>query len=609
MRMLLEWLDGRTDETALDQNRLLSCGKRSRCRFRYGISFAILNAIRDACRPHLEKQLSNTSGSSGGGTVVAVAEEEGFSTPGSKKTPSATVSYDEAFPSLQPSSNASTGVFKQPHPAASNILIPRKKTQQQQQSTPTADSPQTVIPTKKAKNKRRIRPAQVTGPVDKVPPNSVWNEPPVSDTATSNPWVKETSATHRRLPTTREPPPPLPPPAATTTTVVSSVATTPVKVTPSPGIVATPPLKVAPTTSTPIVRTTLSTGTPVKKAPNLHLERLVTIYSALFRNMLVPSTPLEIHFLIRLLVVEVDAPSTTHVVVTPNYGSSGPVLQPIFADPEQCQQFSAKALNNLKPALRNLPIALLRSLVRCGPFQRHCPELSQEVSNVLEEYGTQGLLVEFPTEAVTGTHAILSLPFDKERDSRHNYKTQAEVAVYKNREESRDAFLRELRTFMSVKGRVLRPQDLERAQERVRQESKDIMNGLMNVNMMWFAQFYCELLLQVGLAPVQETDQELLNIADREKLQVRLECKYRSTCLFRPTTFALLTLSLINRNYTNDSRVEVPKRTRAAKRYPCLKNLNRVPKRPWRRQESYFLGTKNSSFSSYIKCPSTLGFM
>ncbi len=48
----------------------------------------------------------------------------------------------------------------------------------------------------------------------------------------------------------------------------------------------------------------------------------------------------------------------------------------------------------------------------------------------------------------------------------------------------------------------------------------DIFHRLLSVNATWFAQFYCELLLQVGLSPVQETDQELLNIADTDKLQV-----------------------------------------------------------------------------------------
>ncbi len=73
---------------------------------------------------------------------------------------------------------------------------------------------------------------------------------------------------------------------------------------------------------------------------------------------------------------------------------------------------------------------------------------------------------------------------------------------------------------MGSKGKIFRPQDMEQSQDRVRRRARDIMNGLLTVNMMWFAQFYCDLLLQVGLAPVQETDQELLNITDQDKLQV-----------------------------------------------------------------------------------------
>ena len=84
-----------------------------------------------------------------------------------------------------------------------------------------------------------------------------------------------------------------------------------------------------------------------------------------------------------------------------------------------------------------------------------------------------------------------------------------------------------------MKGKVLGAQEMERAQKRVRLESRVILDKLMSVNMMWFAQFYCELLLQVGLAPVQETDQELLTIADEEKLQVSVlqhsVCRHKVT--------------------------------------------------------------------------------
>ena len=43
--------------------------------------------------------------------------------------------------------------------------------------------------------------------------------------------------------------------------------------------------------------------------------------------------------------------------------------------------------------------------------------------------------------------APLPVQFDKDRDSRHNYKSRELSAVYKNRETTRDAFLSMLRDF------------------------------------------------------------------------------------------------------------------------------------------------------------------
>jgi hypothetical protein len=48
---------------------------------------------------------------------------------------------------------------------------------------------------------------------------------------------------------------------------------------------------------------------------------------------------------------------------------------------------------------------------------------------------------------------------------------------------------------------------------------------LMNVspgNTLWFVNFFCDLLLQIGLSPISETDSEVLRqIGDKKRLQVR----------------------------------------------------------------------------------------
>jgi hypothetical protein len=149
------------------------------------------------------------------------------------------------------------------------------------------------------------------------------------------------------------------------------------------------------------------------------------------------------------------------------------------------------------------------------------PDLSKELKSVIRDHISRGILNEYRADEVTGTHAILTLPFEHDRDSRHNYRTQAEIEIYKNREESRDAFLYQLRAFMNVRGKMLHDHEAERAMYRIRLESRNVMNGVLRDNLVWFAQFFCDLLLQIGLAPMQETDKELLNIADKDKLQVR----------------------------------------------------------------------------------------
>jgi hypothetical protein len=158
--------------------------------------------------------------------------------------------------------------------------------------------------------------------------------------------------------------------------------------------------------------------------------------------------------------------------------------------------------------------------VHCEAFGTQLPEIDKELASVVKEHIRRGLRTDYPTDAVTGIHAILSLPFEHNRDSRHNYRTQPQVQIYKNREESRDAFLYQLRAFMNVRGKVLQPQEADRALERIQVESRNVMHGFLPVNMVWLAQFFCELLLQIDLAPMEETDQELLNIADKDKLRV-----------------------------------------------------------------------------------------
>lgn len=558
MTGLLDWLNGTTDDLALRDNKLLSCGKRSRCRFRYGTSFAILNAIRDACRYHLEQQQQQQQQESG--TVTSVPTDEGAGvtntvpqgkSQSSQQQSSRMEPYEDAFPPLMSTSHDSTAISlkkeQEPelHPATANILIPRKKQAANKIAARvvkgTSEATITVHPptASQPKNKRRIRPALVTheGPTNfwqaqstsvslstshsnnKISNNrtghtgtgGVWgprNTNTPATTASTNPLSSSTAI--ESLDSIKK--------SLDFTTISSEII---IRSEESQSHAITSPLSSNPaTTVTPLLQSGKHPRDVNCSASPPHiLESLVTVYVTLFQNMLVPSTPLELHFLIRLLAIDEGSQ-----ISNPNHRNKTeptPFFQSLFSTGRDCHLFAVQTLTKLKSVLLGLPIQVLRKLVQSASVQHHCADLVEELTVLLDKYQQDGLPMLYPTEAITGTRAILSLPFEDKRDSRHHYKTLAEIAVYQNREESRDLFLHELRTFMGSKGKAFRPQDMERSQDRVRQKARDLMNGLLTVNMMWFAQFYCDLLLQVGFAPVQEMDQELLTITDEDKLQVR----------------------------------------------------------------------------------------
>ena len=589
MQGLLDWLNGTTDAIALANEQRLSCGKRSRCRFRFGTSFAILNAIRDACRPYLEP------GSLGTLTISNnVNESSPSSSKGSEAAQPLAASYDEAFPTLggikeheeessedaffQPSAATTTA----PHPAAANILVPRKKSSTaphpaaanvfvtketssssnaftsasdseaanmlvpRQKQQPPNDHPAAaniLVPRKKSnskkhtteiqihnappvkKPKRRIRP-QPANPA--ISTNSVWGEQSVSSTSTFGSYHGNIASLPSEEPLTlshRQKAAPLKIPKVvvvdTTTGVVDTITGS------------------STTTNTPTTKTTQhveETATPssvmqaaqMKSKPSKeeHLTRMVDIYIALITNHLIPSTALELHLLIRLLTVSLVEETQTTLPLPPQkteriHENTPAFFACIFSSPQRCRSFAVLGLSRLVFILKNLGLQIVQGLVHCEPFCTLLPEIAKELESVVNEHIRRGLRTEYPTDAVTGSHAILSLPFEHDRDSRHNYRTQQQVQIYKNREESRDAFLYQLRAFMNVRGKVLRPQEADRALKRIQVESRNVMIGLLPDNMVWFAQFFCALLLQIGLAPDQELDKELLNIADKDKLQVR----------------------------------------------------------------------------------------
>ena len=510
----LQWLDGETDDVALKENCILSCGKRPRCRYRFGTSFAILNAIRDACRPYLATTAHNNA-------EVSVR----------KVTPSDPIAYEDAFPALGNSSKKETTVATtfstKPHPAASNILIPRKKPKGKDTVPAVVDK---VAGNKKNNAaKRRIRP-QPAGPL--VVTNSVWGQQSTSPTSFGN--IVNLPSQNPLTPVKKTPTK-----MADTQRVFSKqndLKTSRQELFSEEKSEKALNLEGRTTSSSlgkniEVISEVQSTET-VTEVPKENVKNLAKIYASLIRNMLIPSTPLELHLLIRLLAIDVVAACNNN-----RLEESDPVpifFKSIFSSPQQCKFFAQLTLSKLKHVIQNLGVPLIKSLIQCPPFTSSCSDLVEDFKLILEDRIRRGQITLQSPEDITGTHAMLSLPFEEERDSRHNYRTQSEMTIYRNREHSRDAFLYQLRSFMNVKGKSFQGQEMEKAQQRLREESRNITNGILIVNMPWFAQFLCELLLQVGLAPVEETDEDLLNIADKDKLQVSNTVKKKRKGLSKP---------------------------------------------------------------------------
>ena len=251
------------------------------------------------------------------------------------------------------------------------------------------------------------------------------------------------------------------------------------------------------------------------KKERLNLARL---YSALICCHLVPSTALELHLLVRLLTAKDDA------AVSMNLNERGVVFRAVLASANCCQSFAVEVLTRVMCILRNLDSDIISSFITCPPFAMLLPNETKELTAVVERRRESSLTSDVDAVSIAGRTnqtPLLTLPFDHDRDSRHNYRTREEMAIYKNREESRDAFLYQLRAFQNIRGKVLDEVQAERSIDRIRTASRNVIEGILKSNMFWFAQLFCDLLAQIGLVPMEETDKELLNITDKDKLQVR----------------------------------------------------------------------------------------
>ncbi|KAL7464364.1 hypothetical protein ACHAXS_004694 [Conticribra weissflogii] len=255
------------------------------------------------------------------------------------------------------------------------------------------------------------------------------------------------------------------------------------------------------------------------------VERLVMIYSTILKNRLAPCLLLELHLLVRLLTIH-DNPHkhSANRMILPNVA-----FFQIFSSEMSCQQFASKTLSELEFVLVNLGQETMKMFAALPALKKYCRNLWNALNDAIQA-GNTTLRFEVDQKALgdnTNT-PHLTLPFDQLRDSRHNYKTIDLNRLFKEREELRDSFLYQLRAFQDVRGRLVDNEQEGKIICSIKRESKEILSYVSINNISWFVNFFCDLLLQVGLVPLGETDSEFVrHIADQKRLQ-KLHTRFTS---------------------------------------------------------------------------------
>jgi hypothetical protein len=248
-------------------------------------------------------------------------------------------------------------------------------------------------------------------------------------------------------------------------------------------------------------------------------ERLVLIYVAILRSHLAPSLLLEFHLLLRLLSL-----SNKNLTRKKTDTNGTQPYDVIFNCEQSCRDFAAKTLTNLESVIVNLGHETLKLFVVFPALQIHCRGLCTAMQDIIYA-GKSELIFDADRKAlghITNT-PHLTLPFDHARDSRHNYRSAQLNMIYKEREELRDSFLFQLRGFQDIRGRLMEQEQVEKSIVSLQHASREILSNVSPGNTFWFVNFVCDLLLQTGLAPISETDSEVLRqIGDKKRLQVSL---------------------------------------------------------------------------------------
>jgi hypothetical protein len=246
---------------------------------------------------------------------------------------------------------------------------------------------------------------------------------------------------------------------------------------------------------------------------NVLLNNLAILYSILIDSCLVPSSLDEVHLLLTLLACNNDAVVVLNAddAEQEELGRIGPVLN----STERCRYFATQVLRRQSPLLV-LIVPLVPQLLQCTILTEALPDLVAELEQSMERYTLQK---SHERVRLSSQHnALLTLPFRPGTDSKHHYKSSQQALTYKNREDTRDAFLYQLRAFLNERGKMVDAKQSRSAMEKMKHSAYGIVSDVTESNMSWLAEFFTEMLVRLGNIPLQETDSDVLTIVDQEKL-------------------------------------------------------------------------------------------
>eukprot|EP00977_Amphora_coffeiformis_P001843 scaffold353_cov185-Amphora_coffeaeformis.AAC.71 len=467
---LVRWIRGKN----------LPCVKKSGlCRLE--TAREILQAIRDSL-PTVEEP-TTTAGTK---NATLTLQQQDTSR---RITPKLMVNDVHSFPPLAPASGSGS--------------TPSSQKQQADAAFPVLGAPS---PTKKGK--RRIRPAMIsTSPLMTMTTtadssNTVWGSEsriaswPGAQSSTNH--STSSNLLEHRLSSTNTPvnePAPSPTPTKTKPTVALSPVPTPTK-------------KICDNDSNECIREAL------QKPPPPSLVRLVDLHTAIMEALLIQSTPNEVQYVLRLFH---GATAQNNLVLK---SPQRPIFELSAVDDVDdgdgnhsrrriiCVHYASLLLNKWSDRL--IRWGFSSHLTECPSIQQYCPGLYQKSQDYRTQHAEQ-------RHSHPRTTVFWTLPFNEMRDSRNRYRTPDELALYKNREETRDSFLSHLRSFYNQGSSVQIA--TSKSADQVRKAARSVLGTLWDDNMPWMAEFFTDMLLQLGSVPVQETDREVLKMADQEKVQ------------------------------------------------------------------------------------------